>query len=411
MMTSASLSDSFLLSHIKAALHHYYDSSFLQTSPVGAWAQSERVGGDPVAAIRAFLRQGIDHLKPDVSVPFGRPEWMAHEILVQRYLQLRSIESTRGDLALGRSSYYRYHQQALKALGAWVAAQRDRLPQYNPGSVVSAPPTAVEEMHRLAAQSPREFVDVAALLDEVRSLLMPLLSQKHCRMLIQEPRPCPGVIASCSLLREAFVGLISAALSAGATVDLMAAIECSEGWVRVSLHPIALPGRCERVEECPEIRVARTLLEAYEGGLEVAQGAGGGTDAVCWFPAAEDRHILIIDDSEDSSRLLSTYLSGRHCVVGCVRAEGELDAALAKALPDLILLDILMPDTDGWSILQRLKSYPETRSIPVLVCSVLSQPQLALALGADAVLQKPIGEEELLKAVDAALAPQSGADR
>ena len=69
-----------------------------------------------------------------------------------------------------------------------------------------------------------------------------------------------------------------------------------------------------------------------------------------------------------------------------------------------MLLDVLMPQEDGWDILQSLKTLPETASIPVVICSVLSQPHLALALGAAEVLRKPISEETLLATVKKVLA-------
>ena len=77
----------------------------------------------------------------------------------------------------------------------------------------------------------------------------------------------------------------------------------------------------------------------------------------------------------------------------------QLDDELAKASPDVILLDVLMPQLDGWDILQQLKTRPETQHVPVVICSVLSQPRLAVALGAADVLRKPISAEALLTTI------------
>ena len=59
-----------------------------------------------------------------------------------------------------------------------------------------------------------------------------------------------------------------------------------------------------------------------------------------------------------------------------------------------------MPREDGWMILQRLKVLPETAHLPVIIYSVLSQPSLALALGAVAVLRKPVEEAPLMRAIE-----------
>jgi Amt family ammonium transporter len=59
----------------------------------------------------------------------------------------------------------------------------------------------------------------------------------------------------------------------------------------------------------------------------------------------------------------------------------------------------MMRSLDGWAVLQQLKSDPDTAQIPVLVCSVINEPQLARSLGAAGLLRKPVTAEELLTAV------------
>ena len=58
-----------------------------------------------------------------------------------------------------------------------------------------------------------------------------------------------------------------------------------------------------------------------------------------------------------------------------------------------------MPRRDGWTILQHLKETPRTADIPVIVCSVIDQPQLALTLGAAQVLNKPFTSGALVRAI------------
>ena len=65
--------------------------------------------------------------------------------------------------------------------------------------------------------------------------------------------------------------------------------------------------------------------------------------------------------------------------------------------PDVVVLDVMMREVDGWEILQRCKSDPELRDIPVAVCSVLDEPQLATTLGAQVYLRKPVRPAQLLE--------------
>jgi CheY-like chemotaxis protein len=63
--------------------------------------------------------------------------------------------------------------------------------------------------------------------------------------------------------------------------------------------------------------------------------------------------------------------------------------------PDAIILDVMMPGIDGWEILQRLRTRAETQFIPVIICSVINDAELAFALGASQYVPKPVTREAL----------------
>lgn len=65
----------------------------------------------------------------------------------------------------------------------------------------------------------------------------------------------------------------------------------------------------------------------------------------------------------------------------------------------LITLDIMLPTMDGWELLSRLKQVPDLRRIPVVIISIAADPAKGVALGAAAVLQKPISRQELLESL------------
>ena len=71
--------------------------------------------------------------------------------------------------------------------------------------------------------------------------------------------------------------------------------------------------------------------------------------------------------------------------------------------PDIIVLDVMLPDVDGWELLSQLHEHPLTRSVPVIVCSVVGEEDLALALGAKVYLPKPVRRQQFLQALDQAV--------
>jgi len=102
--------------------------------------------------------------------------------------------------------------------------------------------------------------------------------------------------------------------------------------------------------------------------------------------------VLIVDDSRTSRSILTAVLSREHHVIAAASGEEGLALALEQ-LPDLILLDVVMPGLDGFAVCARLKSDPTTEEIPVLFLSALggeADETLALEAGAIDFITKPI---------------------
>jgi len=107
------------------------------------------------------------------------------------------------------------------------------------------------------------------------------------------------------------------------------------------------------------------------------------------------RHALVVEDDPPAAEQFVRYLAelGLSSVVHS-RGEGVLETALRER-PDVILLDIQLPNESGWVALAKLKEHPQTRDIPVAVVSVVDEPGKARAMGAAAHFTKPIAREQL----------------
>jgi len=110
--------------------------------------------------------------------------------------------------------------------------------------------------------------------------------------------------------------------------------------------------------------------------------------------------VLVIDDNADFIQLIERYLTGTTYRVAGERNPALALAAAEKHTPAVILLDVMMPHIDGWEVLGRLRTHPATASIPIMVCTILPQEELALSLGASAYLRKPISQERLLTVLE-----------
>jgi two-component system, cell cycle response regulator DivK len=120
------------------------------------------------------------------------------------------------------------------------------------------------------------------------------------------------------------------------------------------------------------------------------------------------RRILVIDDHDDNRRLLRDLLENASYEV-IEAMTGEEGVALAEAhVPDLILMDIQLPDIDGYEATRRIKSMPAVRHVPVIAVTsyALSGDDVkALRAGCDAYVTKPFSPRALLAKVKAYLEP------
>ena len=126
------------------------------------------------------------------------------------------------------------------------------------------------------------------------------------------------------------------------------------------------------------------------------------------------KKILVIDDEPAMHRLLQIILEGEGFIISGPVEGGGAAPALSGDKPDLIILDIMMPEVDGFDVLQILKDDEETRDIPVLILTARNRSmdmEKARRMGAVDYLTKPFQPAELLQAVRSASASQSSSHR
>ena len=120
--------------------------------------------------------------------------------------------------------------------------------------------------------------------------------------------------------------------------------------------------------------------------------------------SAEAKTVLYIEDNLSNLQLLERIFESRPRLRLCSAMQGSLGLELARRhRPDLILLDLHLPDLGGDTVLARLRAQPETAAIPVVMISADATPgqiERLLAAGAHAYLTKPFDVSELLHIVD-----------
>ena len=163
------------------------------------------------------------------------------------------------------------------------------------------------------------------------------------------------------------------------------------------------------------LALTKRLVEMHGGAIwlesEVGKGStfhftlplAGRTEAAAsadseLIPAAaqSEAPVLIVEDDPHAAHLLSLHLRGAGYGVMVAGNAAEALEMARSCQPFVITLDILMPEQDGWQILQDLKSTPETADIPVVIISVVEDQRRGVGLGAADYFVKPVDPERLL---------------
>jgi signal transduction histidine kinase/DNA-binding response OmpR family regulator len=280
-----------------------------------------------------------------------------------------------------------------------------------------------------------QHFSLAQLVDQIRTSLGSEIEKKNLEFRADIPADLAEVIADREKISQVVENLVMNAVkftAGGGRIVVSAARSSGPGRpsveIRVSDTGIGIPhsqlasifNRFHQVDGSTTRRfggvglglaIVKSILEAHGTTISVESEEGQGTRFSFALPLLEKAEpviaprekpqthagavALIVDDDPEVRGVIARYL--REDGLEVLTAEtAEEGAALAKRHPQLILLDLLLPDRSGLELLEALKKDTSTRDIPVLVVSIAHEDVKALALGAAQCLLKPVDRSLLL---------------
>lgn len=373
--------------HVKDALEHLHDAAHLQTHPLLAHLGETTAESHATRAqkLRAWLKNAIEQLKPAPDLPSDAPAWRSYLALRYRYIQRMNPTNIESELGISERQLYRELAKGLDALAALLWEQRAAAP-----TPARAEIGATRELERELEQwvLARQKLDVRALITETLATLQPTITARGITVSTHLPADTPPAFVDATLTRQALLNVLR--LVVNQTRD-QAHISIGAQEQGVQIVIVAPAMRIDLEEE--DWRNAELLCRAQGARLN---GDTRGQIAMR-LPRAAQRRVLVIDDNPALQQLFERYLAPQQYEVLHAQS-GEAALRLAEETqPNVITLDVMMPQMDGWQVLRALKQNPATANIPVVVCSVLKEPEIALSLGARAYLKKPVDRLTLVE--------------
>jgi CheY-like chemotaxis protein len=365
-------------------------------------------------AIQNAITQTIESLKPaTASTASSLRNLRFYELLTCRYIQELTQEETAERLGITPRHVRREQQQAIHALARLFWEKRPDKTLSSVEDISDEEPEQEsttwrsqvrEELAALQQRAPGSMVEVGPALQGVLKIGEALTAQHGISLKVELPEPDLTVAMHLSALRQVLITAIEKIVQSISPGQITVAAERRGG--RVHLLMTGIPAATNHP---PNSELIQEILAVHGGSVE-AYLEENRVGFRIELPSADKMTVLVIDDNTDLVHFYQRYTSGtRYRIVHLAEGRQALDI-ISEIKPNIIVLDVMLPDIDGWELLTDLREQPATRMIPIIVCSVVRRAELALSLGASLYLPKPVRRREFIEALEQILnqAPITG---
>jgi CheY-like chemotaxis protein len=397
---------------IQDALDHLFDPAYLLTHQLTAALVGVATSEPPGQRLHRVLREGIDRLKPSPDAPLHSPSWRSYHCLSLRYVEMLTMSQVARELGVSPRQCRRDHHEALTSLAAVLRSSFQVTEDVHAPELPSPPSGSPEnvrngdlleaEVGKIGTTAAVAASDLGSVVNGVAATLAALAARKGISFRIALPPSAQSVVVDRTVLRQLLLELLLFALDRSTGSHVEVRVAGNDDFAELTVKARSSDGRAARTDggNAPDdtrLTICRQLAD-LQGLTLVVEEREDALSASLLLPSDLAPVVLVIDDNADVIRLFRRYLDGLYEVVEASTGEQALNLA-RNVRPRVITLDVMMPSQDGWEILQSIKHDPAIDDIPVIVCSVLRERELALSLGAADYLAKPVTGHQLVSAI------------
>lgn len=399
-----------LFQDLRSFLLHLYDPAYVPSEMLRLATGCQTVY--ETDCIRAAIIHAIESLRPLQDVPPSARMQRFYQILNQRFVLGRTQEETSEILNLTPRHLRREEHEAVTQLAKrLIDLETIAIPAGPPSKIEGSSPASdqhlsalaqdwrlqlLQELTSLQKGEQSHVTDVMDAVFKTAELCRPLSKLLGIDIVVESLES--GFVTAVttipsSVLRQALIMTLVVLFERIAGGKIAIGAKRVGDFVSVNLggSPVSLGG-------LPNLDPIGTLLGTQGGTIETFTDGQQMTVRIV-ISAAREIKVLVVDDNEDLIYLYQRYVSGT-----IYHVEHSDAASLLKSveshMPDIIVLDVMMPDVDGWEVLIQLHEHPLTRAVPVIVCSIIRGEMLAISLGASLYIPKPVSQDQFLAALN-----------
>lgn len=388
--------------YTRDALRQLYDPGQLIQNPLMHLC-GLRDRPDAFVVLQEIIIEAIEGLKPgpETSRQTAREVFA---LLYNRYVQQLSQKAVAEELGMSVRHLRRREYAAIDVLAAhlWSRVDPDLVATYEAGAdratagpADSSLGTELAWLQSLPSTS--VTADLTEILTSVADFTKNLAKQYGVALDFQIDQTLPMIAVHPVALDQILVNLLTGALhqlAAGQIVlstrelvhEVTLTVHGSSPRRDVALGAAEIQAPLEAAQKLSELCTLPMAVEVESGRFQ----------AVLHLPRTEEIFVLVIDDNADTLQLFTRYAATTLYRLVTTQNPFEVYDLVVESPVKAIILDVMMPLIDGWRMLSQLRQRPETAHIPVVVCTILPQRELAISLGAADFLQKPVSREAFL---------------
>lgn len=401
LWTSIAVDQKEFDSLLKDLLGHIFDYTALETHPLTLVVfPPDDYPKSRGEYIQEFVHRAIQGFKPK-TIPYSPAaiEWRPYIILHERYVRGTSFAEIANLLYLSERQVRRDQRRATQALGSrlWRIIRET---SKEPTSRANLEPTTE---HDRAYRVRLQPLDLNTLVEGVLVVMEKRLVEEEIVLQVALQESSPLALADRVIVRQILISIINYALHLQSDDPVLEITTLDRGpWATVCVlvevgEQWSYWAKNEQGNLIRSIDYWRQQMQAEFIQNYPLDDQPGRVRLELKLPRADRAVLLVVDDQEPTQRLFQRYLAHQELkVIGISNPEQVLPVA-RQIRPALITLDVMMPNVDGWEILQALQTDDQTRHIPVLICSAWAEPELARSLGAAGFIKKPVTQKDLLQ--------------